>query len=354
MRTINIKIIASVLFFTFGILFFSLAVQKYRILTGSRASLNLPQCEIPEGGSVPSNAPCASCSIFSDTAIDENGDVNVEFGCQVVCNDSDNPLDTTGCPSGLLPYSISETSWYWCKESGDHACTSQNELTGDLITNVESAGFTDGGPWIMSRQGDTNFSASFNVPGYESCGRVQVDVETNQKYSYVINSDQDCENDIVAGDLSANQAATPTLGFGFTDENPTNTPFVQQPTIPPPTVTKTPTPIATNTSVPTHTTTPTIRITTSITPTISTTPAITGSITPTGKLSPSPSPTLTYTPTPTPSPTATATPTFTPVPTFTPMPAPVSDISVDGQSPGASSWLMMLVPAALVMLGLFL
>ena len=348
MRKFNFKIVASIVFFTAGILFFSLGVQKYRIITSSRASLSLPQCEIPDGESMPTNLPCSSCNIY-DGSIDDNGNATIDFSCQIQCNSNEDPQDTTDCPANALPYNIEETSWYWCRTAGDQPCT--NELTDDLLSKVEATGFTEGGPWILSEQGDTPLSANFSVAGFQNCGRVQVDIITNQPYSYIIDTGTDCDSTLTSRDVSLGGPPTPTYGFGYISQTPSNTPVVPQPTIPPsktPTPSLTSTPAVTNTPIPTVTTS----ITGTITPTTSTTPAVTGTISPSVTLSPSPSPTLTSTPTATFTPTATLTATH--IPTATYIPTPISNISVDGQSPGGGSWLLMLVPAGLVVLGLLL
>ncbi len=350
MRKINIKIIVSMLLFTSGILFFSLAVQKYQVLTSSQASLNIPQCSYPTDSNTPENAPCASCAVNSDTVIDDEGNVSVSFGCQLACNDTDNPLDTTGCPSGILPYSISKTSWYWCKGAGTHACTEQNELTGDLLTHVENDGFEEGGPWIISRQGNTDFEAVFNVPGYESCGRLQIDVETNEKYSYVFDTETDCNENLTIQGVDG--APDPTIGFGFPNQPLTSTPPIPPPSFPP-TKTPTPTPTVTPTNTVTSTLTPTPS---TLTPTVATTATVTPTVSPTNTASPSATitsaPTETPTPSPTPTPTYTPTPTPTPTPTLTP--TPISEIAINGEPPGITSWIMMLVPIGIVMLGLLL
>ena len=366
MRNNNSKIIISAVLFSVGILFFSIAVQKYQVITSSQATLSLPQCT-RSGSGPPSNIPCGSCSIFGDSTVSDSGSATVKFGCEIICNTTGNPSNKTGCPANTIPYTIEDMSWFWCRQAGNGACT---ESSPDLIKNVGNTPYS-GGPFIMSKQGTTNFTGTFNIDSYQNCGRIQVDVKMNQIAGHVINKGTDC--------------AGPTDSPTNTPVPPTDTPPTEPPTQPPtepptepptqpptepptatPTLTPTETPTATPTDIPptatpTHTPTatptdvPPTATNTPIPPTATNTP-VPPTNTPTVIATNTPIP-PTGAPTNTPAPTAIPQPTNTPVPTVIvvqPTPTPVKNIAVNDQPPGITPWALVLAPIIIVLIGLFL
>lgn len=328
MVTKNSKIIASILLFTLGILFFSLAVQKYQVVSSSRASLNLPPCQRDGDTGLPTNIPCASCNIQDESSIDSDGITSVSFSCEVRCNTSADPNNLEGCPTDLFPYTVDDTSWYWCRDSGTHACTEQNANTGDLIDNVQTTGW-EGGPWIVAKQGVTNFTADFTIPNYLACGRLQVNMSTNDTSSKVLDSGLTCTEDLLSLNDPTN---TPTI-----DPNDTN-------------VTATPTDTMTDTPTPTEEETPTPTDEPTVVPTDTPEPTVTA--VPSATKTPTPKPTATTIPSATPTPI----PTNTPEPTVAtnPTPTPIDKIAVNGQNPGITPWAMIFAPIAMILLGLAL
>ena len=126
------------------------------------------------------------------------------------------------------------------------------------------------------------------------------------------------------------------------------------------------TPPTTNTPVPTNTNTPPPNTPTATAVPPTNTPTKTPTKTPTS----TPTKTATPVPTSTPVPTNTPVPTSTPVPTNTPIPptpttvviaqaptatpTPVQQLTVDNQKPGITPWTLILVPIGLLLLGLLL
>ncbi len=150
---------------------------------------------------------------------------------------------------------------------------------------------------------------------------------------------------IIADELPATPSPTPTQSV------PTPTPTTNPPTATP---SPTDTPAPTDSPTPTVTATPTATHTPTSTPTHSPTPTPTSTPTPT----PSSTPTATPTPTPTMTDTPTPAPTNTPTPDETTQnqttPSSIDQLTVNDQPPGFNPVFAILVPLAVILLGLAL
>ena len=383
----NIYVIFSAVFFALGVVFFSLAIQKYQVLINSQASVG---CE-----GHPADATwCTSSGERRQCNNDGNG-LKDPGPAQTWCDDpTGDILNCSGVVEDCNDRGCTGTS---CNQAsgGGGTCTEQKSAEQVCTTFGGSAGSgsaadpncSDRGGFSCDKTG-TNYccygdatatscdGACYNnsdpgsctppykinkyVCGTEDTGSCSIYESTTTDQTTLPAAENCVQYEIINSEGVGCNAIAPlsTQNCGGDTPNPTNTPGNNPTNTPTQTPTQTPTPLPTSTGTvtptPTHTLTPTATKTLTPTPTLTLTPTQTPTATP---VPPTNTPTLTPIPTNTPIATNTPIPTNTPVlladaPTFTP--APPQNLTVNDQAPGITPWMYLLIPIALVFLGLAL
>lgn len=214
---------------------------------------------------------------------------------------------------------------------------------------------------IVLQPGETRiFSVETN-----DCSITQLDIRNDDNESVTECHNVQSSNTVNVGEMWPGGIAfaimeNPT-GYNTTTQscNPvTNTPTEQPSNTPTENPSETPTNTPTDLPTETPTETPTSTPTDSPTPTDTPEPTATNTPVPTDTPTNTPTPTPTPTFTPTATSTPTSIPTATPIPTLIaqqpPTPTPINQITVDGQKPGVTPWLLIFAPIAIVLLGLVL
>ncbi|PIZ65386.1 hypothetical protein CO051_06300 [Candidatus Roizmanbacteria bacterium CG_4_9_14_0_2_um_filter_39_13] len=383
----NVFLIASASLFMLGVIFFSLAIQKYQVLTRSRAdepkTCNGTAVGECVGSKRCANNPaddgkyyywCVKCGADGNPESSEQGTGECCGNCggpaptgeQGACTDTtittDEALCTAKCGGG---YKADDPNK--CAEKGGVTCGTGCAYYDPNNLSCGTCQGTNAALWdglCYKGEGTGKVTVHKGTAEDNSCpissNATEVSLSTGECYSIgnCEQADPDGGNGI-CNDTGCDGPTSPP-------EN-TNTPTVPQ-------TTETATPIVTNTvtpTVPPTTNTPTS--TSTATPTNSPTHTATATATPTS------TPTRTPTPNPTNTPVPTATliptsmpipPTATPVPTNTPVPptpttvvlaqvptstpTPVTKLTVNDQPPGITPWSLILVPIGLLILGLLL
>jgi len=371
----NIFLISAISFFVLGVIFFSLAVQKYQVLIRSRADEPPITCNGTAVGDCVGSKRCANnpandgkyyywcvkCGADGNPESSEQGTGECcgncggpeETGEQGACTDAtittDEALCAAKCGGG---YKADDPNQ--CAAKGGVSCGTgcayydPNNLScgtcqGTNVANWDGLCYKGEGSGIVTVHKGTAEDNSCPI----SSNATEVSLSTGQCYTV-----GNCEQ---ADPDGGNGVCNDTGCQGHTSPpGNTNTPTVPQSTA-------TATPIITNTSTPTDLPPTNTPVPPTNTPTKTHTP-----------VPPTSTPTKTATPVPTetPVPTVTPVPTETPVPTNTPIPptpttvviaqaptatpTPVTQLTVDNQKPGITPWTLIVVPIGLLLLGLLL
>jgi len=394
----NIFLISAISFFVLGVIFFSLAIQRYQVLTSSRAtggnqctqcsgscSIDGQFCEEPTGGCVEGKK---ELKIYKCEGASWTFKYNQAGGSCAGNNECSTVTPTTGAgtPTGVQPTQAQPPSGTWnqcdatqsnkpcgscsIKENGisinsagsstvafgcQLICDPGNCPSGTYQVNDTSwfwCSGSEGGVCVNGNSDLIDSGHSTSSVGSLTISDSSPNATNNGfSWSFSIPNWTNCGRVQVDVKINANgvSLAGDTKGFGSDcDVPPTNTPppgSTSTPTTPPGT-TNTPTTPPNNTNTPTtppgSTSTPTTPPVTTNTPTISPTksptkvpPTSTPTKTPTNSPTSTPTKTATPVPTETPVPTATPVPTETPVPTNTPIP-PTPTTVVIAQAPTAT------------------
>ncbi|MDP4011473.1 MAG: hypothetical protein Q8P72_04575 [Candidatus Roizmanbacteria bacterium] len=383
----NVFLIVSASLFMLGVIFFSLAIQKYQVLTRSRADepktcngtavgecvgskrcANNPaddgkfyywcvKCGIdgnPESSEQGTGECCGNCGGPAPTGEQgqcTNANINSdEKVCTDVCkgtvgsSDRCNATGGVACGDGCAYYDPNNTSCGTCQGTNaavwDGLCY-KGEGTGKVTvhkgTQSDNSCPISAGATEVSLSKDQCYTLSSSCEQADPDGGTGVCVDTG------------CES---GGETTPTVPpdSTPTTPPNTPTSSPTSTPTG---TLPPSTPTSSPT--RTPTSTPTNTPTNTPTITPTSTPTRTPTPNPTSTPVPTATLVPTSMPippTATPVPTNTPVPPTPTTVVLAQVPTSTP--TPVTKLTVNDQPPGGTPWALILVPIGLLILGLIL
>jgi|GEM_PF-3033310 len=377
----NVLLLASASFFVLGVIFFSLAIQKYQVLTSSRATsgnqctqcdgpctLDGQFCEEPTGKCVEGKKELKIYKCENDIWTFKYNQAGGSCPGNNECG-GETPTPGEGTPTGVQPTGGGGTKDAFCNDNigGDLntsgstsfsiTCTGKLDQAYDYVlfwcpektTGASYCGdpgnIGSGSSQVLERDSGNSIPGTMNKSTNKTCGCVQWDVGIHNNSivagGAIICSDNPCET-TPTPTTSGGGGDTPTP---TTPANNTPTPTTPSGTTNTPTLTQTSTPAPSDTPIPTRT------------PTNS--PTSTPTKTPTPQPTDTPIPTDTPVPTETPIPTDTPVPTETPIPTNTsvpptPTPTPVQKLAVNEQPPGGVPWTLILVPIGLLFLGLLL
>lgn len=365
----NIFLLVSSSLFVLGVIFFSLAIQKYQVLTKSRAdepvSCGVPESCKPGTASCSDNTKTEWCIKCGNDGNWETSNQDTGICCGSYCNVTEVPGGGGSCTrkrnaekvcsdkggaagsSSSADPNCSNNDGFSCDINGGNFCCYGDSSTTSCDGNCYNSSRECSAPYIVNK-----YECIAGDPDNGSCTHL-VEVMKDQssipaaqncvQYEVI---DQDdglgCGSVAPISTTNCGGEATPTNSPNDTPtDTPTNTPTV------PPDSTPTDTPVNTPTDTPTNSPTHT--------PTKTHTP-----VPPTE--TPTATPTSTPTKTPTPVPTEMLTPTITPIPPTpttvviaqAPTATPVQELTVNEQPPGITPWTLILIPIGLLLLGLLL